>query len=96
MPFGYNFKRVLRILGVAGFIERVLALKISDIDDSNVNLWQSLILKGIFFVILLNRGGVFGVLSKIFDVFFGGCLGGNWDVVSFFTVSKRGNEEKTI
>jgi len=31
-------KRVLRILGVARFIEMVLALEISDIDHSNVNL----------------------------------------------------------
>ena len=33
----------------------VLALEISDIDHSNVNLQQSFILKEIFFVILLNR-----------------------------------------
>jgi len=42
-------KRVLRILGVARFIEMVLALEISDIDHSNVNLQQSFILKEIFF-----------------------------------------------
>jgi len=75
VSFSYNFKRVLRILGVAGFIERVLALKISDIDDSNVNLWQSFILKGIFFVILLNRGCFWRVKQNI-RCFFGGCLGG--------------------
>ncbi|SFV87567.1 hypothetical protein MNB_SUP05-SYMBIONT-5-432 [hydrothermal vent metagenome] len=95
--FGYNFKRVLSILGVAEFIKMVLALKTSDIDHFDVNLWRSFILKNLFFVILLN-GGYFWNIRQNIRYLLGKCLGVGYlselGVVSFFTVSQRGNEGK--
>jgi len=76
-----------------------LALKTSDIDHFDVNLWRSFILKNLFFVILLNRGYFWNIRQNI-RYLLGKCLGVGYlselGVVSFFTVSQRGNECKKV
>ncbi|WXU00708.1 MAG: hypothetical protein Ctma_1437 [Catillopecten margaritatus gill symbiont] len=52
--FSYNFKRVINILGVTGFIAMTLALETGNIDTFLVNFWQNFIFSGLFIVVLLN------------------------------------------